>query len=105
MAKRGDIARQNVQDIIVKAFGADCVGVQDKKIYVYADDGGEKIQFAVSITMPKVPVTCGGSVGSNETAGSVEVNTSPAASPVMPIELSAEDKAKVAELMKTLGLN
>ena len=49
MAKRGDAARADVMDTIVRAFkDVDALeGVVDKKIYVWAQDGagGEKIQF------------------------------------------------------------
>lgn len=98
MARRGDGARQNVIDIITKAFGDDFVCVQDKKIYVTSRDteGGEPIQFAISMTMPKVPVEAG-----NNSSGSAETSTVTAA----PAELSDTDKAKVADLMRKLGIN
>ena len=60
MAKRGEIARERAKDIICKAFGEDFVTVQDKKIYVMAkDEGGEKVQFAITLTMPKTPIDTG----------------------------------------------
>jgi hypothetical protein len=40
MAK-GTLAKQNVTDKIRSAFGADFIGEYDKKIYVWANDGGE----------------------------------------------------------------
>ena len=38
------------------AFGADYIGEQDKKIYVWADDGGERVQIAIAMTCPKTPI-------------------------------------------------
>ena len=105
MAKRGDIAREKVSKTIADAFGSDLVGIQDKKIYVQAKDGenGELLQFAISITMPKVPMTAGtfapgGSLDSEEVTAGASVAT-----PVQ-TDLSPDDKAKVAELMAKLGL-
>ena len=55
MAKRGDAARAEVMSTITNAFATtgNLVGTIDKKIYVTADDGGEILQFAISITMPE----------------------------------------------------
>ena len=107
--KKGDVARQDVMDTIIKAFkDIDALEtVQDKKVYVWAQDGagGEKIQFAISITAPKTPVLAGGEVGGNEGAWSDAPKTGTAAtSSPAPVELSAVDKAKVQELMEKLGV-
>jgi hypothetical protein len=42
MAK-GSVAKINVIDKIRAAFGSDFIGEYDKKIYVWAEDGGEKV--------------------------------------------------------------
>ena len=55
MAK-GSTAKVNVQNKIAMAFGADYIGEQDKKIYVWADDGGERVQIAIAMTCPKTPI-------------------------------------------------
>lgn len=113
MAKRGDAARASVVETIQKAFAdiGNLEGMADKKIYVWANDGegGERIQYAITITAPKVPVTCGGTVSapsstktSNEGAWSDTPSiTVPAATPV---SISEADRAKVQELMEKLGL-
>lgn len=107
MAKRGDTARAAVLDTITNAFASagSLVGVVDKKIYVTADDGGEVLQFAISITMPKVPIA-GTEVGnptnhaqSGDAPASPQVTAAP-----QPIELSEDDKAAVAKLMAELGI-
>lgn len=101
MAKRGDAARQSVMDTICKAFGDNFVGIQDKKAYVFAQDGvnGERIQFAISITMPKTPIAGGGD--SMPSTSSSEV---PTATNFTPTELAPEDKAKIEELKQRLGI-
>lgn len=97
MAKRGDIAREAVKNKIIEAFGDDLVGLVDKKIYVQASDGGEMIQFAITMTMPKNPIEVGNN--SDSSAGERSV-----AAEIMPTELSSEDKEKVARLMERLGV-
>lgn len=101
MAKRGDAARQSVMDTICKAFGDNFVGVQDKKIYVWAQDGvnGEKIQFAVSITMPKTPIAGGGDNMSSSPSIEAASTTN-----FTPTELAPEDKAKIEALKAQLGI-
>ena len=99
--KKGDAAREAVRDKIINAFGSNYITTLDKKIYVKAKDGpnGEVLQFAITMTMPKVPVSADGAapaVGNALTAS---------ASVVSPTELSAEDDAKVKELMAKLGVS
>lgn len=53
MAK-GNIAKQNIENKIKEVFGADYIGIFDKKLYLWADDGGEKVQVALTMTCPKV---------------------------------------------------
>ena len=106
MAKRGDAAREAVKNKIIEAFGPDFVAFLDKKIYVEAQDGpgGETLQFAITMTMPKTSVSR--EEGANTTAPAGGDWSGPAAAtPVAtPTEITDDDKAKVAELMKKLGL-
>ena len=107
MAKKGETARAVVTNTIAEAFAitGNLVGIVDKKIYVTADDGGEMLQFAISITMPKTPIAAGevGSastqVKSSDGAALPQIATAP-----QPIELSEDDKAAVAKLMEQLGI-
>lgn len=50
---RGSIAKQKAEEKIISAFGEDFIAIADKKIYVWADDGGERVQIAISMTCPK----------------------------------------------------
>lgn len=91
--RRGDTAKETVKNKIIQAFDQDFVTIQDKKIIVQASDGGEIVQIAISLTMPKVQVTAG--------AWSEDPDTSVAA---VPTQLSSEDEAKIKQLRSLLNL-
>ena len=101
--KRGDQARESVKNTIIEAFSKDgnYVTFQDKKIYVTAKDGpgGEILQFAISFTMPKVPVQATSNTDWREDSKSS--NEQPSKGPV---SLSPEDEQAVRDLMKKLGV-
>ena len=44
---RGSIAKESVVKKIAAEFGADFIGEYDKKVYVWANDGGERVQIAI----------------------------------------------------------
>ena len=78
------------------AFGADWIGEHDKKFYVWADDGGERVQIAFALTCPKANV---------ESAVRPRANVGldfTVEDPV--VEISEEEKNNIQELMKKLGL-
>lgn len=104
MAK-GAIGKQNVIDKIRTAFGSDFIGEYDKKIYVWANDGGENVQIAISLTCPKAPVMIAdtpptGDFNFEDDAPSTVV----AAAPFQPAEITQEERDTVAQLMAQLGL-
>ena len=103
--KRGEAAREAVKNKIAEAFGADYVGCVDKKLYVEVEDGpgGEKLQFAISMAIPKATISRGAGAANNSTSDGGWSGPVVAAAP--PTEISDSDKAKVAELMAKLGLN
>lgn len=96
---RGSIAKNSVELKIIEAFGADFVGIADKKIYVWADDGGEKVQIAISMTCPKVGL---------ETTPSEETSTNSFIEGVIPktpvVEMTPEEEANIQNLLKRLNL-
>lgn len=106
MAK-GAIAKTNVVKKIQEAFGAEFVGEFDKKVYVWADDGGEKVQIAIAMTCPKNPVGVinpasmdfGGDLDFEKMG---EATVAPAK--FEPAEITEEEKQNVADLMARLGL-
>lgn len=104
MAK-GAIAKQNVVNKLQTAFGADYIGEYDKKWYVWAQENGERIQIAISLTCPKVPVE----VSSAPVAGDFNFEddaptTVVAAGGFQPAEITDDERDKVRDLMRTLGL-
>ena len=106
MAK-GAIAKQNVTKKIAEIFGADFIGEVDKKIYVWTQENGERVQVAISLTCPKTPIEVSGTPIPNFSGGmdfeSMGVATvAPANS--APAEISEEEKQTVADLMARLGL-
>lgn len=102
MAK-GNIAKENIVKVLEKAFGDDYIGEFDKKYYVWADDGGNRIQISIALTCPKVYR------GVEETA-STEMNfdddTESAAEENVfkPADISKEEQDTLAQLMERLGL-
>ena len=104
MAK-GTIGKQNVINKIKQAFGADFIGEYDKKIYVWTTENGERIQIALSLTCPKVPVA----ISDNPTTGDFNFeddapNVVVAAGAYQPAEITKEERERVNYLMKRLGL-
>lgn len=102
---RGAIGKQNVINKIKQAFGADFIGEYDKKIYVYTQENGERIQIALSLTCPKVPVA----ISDNPTTGDFNFeddapNVVVAAGAYQPAEITKEERERVNDLMKRLGL-
>ena len=87
MAARGTVAKEAVINKIKESFGSDYVGYNssDKKIYVWADDGGERVQIALSMTCPK---------------NNVDIKSDEGRDP----EISNEDRRTVNDLIRELGL-
>ena len=96
MAKKGDTARAVVYDKIKEAFGENFVDIVDKKIYVTANEQGEDIQFAITVTMPKTPVNKA-SKENNEI--NFETSTSKPK-----VEISDKEKEDIRKLMEELNL-
>ena len=104
MAK-GTIGKQKVINKIKQNFGADFIGEYDKKIYVWTTENGERIQIALSLTCPKVPVA----ISDNPTTGDFNFeddapNVVVAAGAYQPAEITKEERERVNDLMKRLGL-
>lgn len=102
MAK-GQIAKEQVTKVIANAFGDNFIGEFDKKLYVWANDGSEKVQIALAMTCPKVYR------GVEETAPTAlnfdddEPNTKTGTS-FKPAEITQEEQDNLASLMERLGL-
>lgn len=57
---RGNDAKKSVIEKIKVAFGDDYIATVDGKVYVWAKEGGEKLQIAISLTCPKTMVNAEG---------------------------------------------
>lgn len=99
MAAKGTIAKEKVAEKLKEAFGADYVGEYDKKHYLWVDDGGQKVQIAVSMTCPK------NIVGEVQTGGDLNFESVPTlgVSGYEPAAFTKEEEEDIQNLMKKLG--
>ena len=97
MAARGAIAKQKICEKIAQTFGQDFVGEFDKKLYIWADDGGERVQIALSMTCPKTFIGESAPVVGNDGGMNFEF-TAPTN------EISEKEVEEVRKLMEALGL-
>lgn len=101
MAK-GQIAKQKATEIIAKAFGDNYIGEFDRKLYIWANDGAEKVQIAIALTCPKVYR------GIEETSPTAlnfdDDDDANSSTSFKPAEISQEEQDTLAEMMAKLGL-
>lgn len=90
---RGAIAKENVIKKIKSAFGTEYVGEESKKIYVWADDGGERVQIAISLTCPKT------NIAPQEEMGAFPTLEEPKERMITP-----EEQKNIEMLMEKLGI-
>lgn len=103
---RGSIAKDYVEKKIASAFGSDFIGMYDKKLYVWANDGGERVQIAISLTCPKVQIEVDSSVdmGGDWDFTDDSPKMSVAITPTAPAEITEEEVDNLKTLMERLGL-
>ena len=103
MAK-GAIAKQQVVEKLKQVFGSDYIGEASSKHYVWANDGGEKVQIAISLTCPKNPI---GTVDVTSAFGDgIDFEATPVIAQIKfePAEITQEEQDNLAALMAKLGL-
>ena len=100
MAK-GSQAKVNVTNRIAQAFGDDWIGEVNKKLYVWANDGGERVQISIALTCPKVQVDA---PDKNYVPDNDWSDDAVSAQPVVKAEITEEEKKNISELMERLGL-
>ena len=102
MAARGTIGKQNVTNKIKEAFGSDYIGESGGKIYVWTVENGERIQIAIALTCPKAQV----SIVETPVVGdyNFEDDVPTAAVPTQVAEITDEERERVKEMMRKLGL-
>ena len=104
---RGSIAKEQVIKKIAAAFGADFIGEYDKKVYVWANDGGERVQIAMSLTCPKAFIEVATNVdtgGDWDFSDDAPTATTIAVANAAPAEITKEEQDNLAALMAKLGL-
>ena len=101
MAK-GSIAKEQIAKKMAEVFGADWIGERDKKYYLWANENGERIQIAISMTCPKTPIGEAGAIADSNVLNFEDGATAGGATP---IEITTDEKKNVADLMARLGLN
>ena len=101
---RGSIAKEKVAEKLKAAFGADFIGEVDKKIYVWADDGGERVQIALAMTCPKVMVETVNRSELSYNAGRDFTSDDIAVIATDKVEISEEEREDVRKLMQRMGL-
>lgn len=104
---RGSIAKENIVKQLATAFGEAYIGEYDKKVYLWADDGGEKVQIAISMTCPKVPIVVDNTVSTDD--GDWDFSDTPktptiAVSSAPPAEITEQEMENLNTLLAKLGL-
>ncbi len=95
---RGNLAKEQVTKTIIDAFGNSFITVADKKIYVWSEENGEKVQVAISLTCPKTPVAIAENISTNGLEVTTE-NDTPAQ-----VNISPEDQEQINRLKEMLGI-
>lgn len=107
MARKGDIAKATVLEKIGSLY-PDAI-YSDKKLYIWeTDEGGEKVQIAISMTMPKTAVTSGESIPKATSGAAPWENAATVAASTKKLDqmvVSADEEAMVAKLMEKLGIS
>ena len=105
MAK-GNEAKEKLINKIIAALGDNYIGCFDRKYYFNSEENGEKVQIAISMTCPKIPV---GDVDFNAEPGNSlnfeDMSAAPTAGGhAASAEITDEEKKNIAALMARLGL-
>lgn len=101
---RGAQAKNKVEQIISSAFKDNFLGIYDKKLYVQAEENGEMVQIAISLTCPKTPVAVSDKPLNFDDNLNFEDSTTIIPHSQTQTEISDEERQTVKELMERLGL-
>ena len=95
---RGSLAKENLIKRFAAAVGEDFICEKDKKFYFWSTENGERVQVAVSMTVPKTPIEC--------TSPGGDLNFDNDNIPeVVTVEMNRDEKETLDRLMAELGLN
>lgn len=98
---RGALAKDRVVEKLKETFGTDFIGEYQKKYYVWADDGTEKVQISIALTCPKTQLETV-QVGDYDFT-SDNTNTVLGATGFDPAAITPEEEERAENLMKKLG--
>lgn len=101
---RGSQAKSKIAEKIKNLYGSDYVGESSGKYYVWENDGGEKVQIAISLTCPKNPI---GVVDMSGAFGDgLDFEAEPVLAPTKfdAAEITEQEKDNLKALMDRLGL-
>lgn len=100
---RGAEAKKVVIEKIQQAFGSDFIGEYDKKIYVWSNENGERLQIAIALTCPKNPV---GTTSLDNKLDFTDTKSNTVVAPTVsePPEVTQEEQDRIAALMEQFGL-
>lgn len=107
MAKKDDF-KKVVMERITAALGEDVIGIYDKKLYVWANVGGEKSQVAIALTVPNVQVEAVGVQSKKAAPGMIDFEEE--TSPILgvrnftPAGFSQAEQDTINAIIKELGL-
>lgn len=102
MAK-GNVAKTEVVRRLKASFGEDFIGEVDKKIYLWVkDEGNEKVQIAITLTCPKVPIAAPGVSPIVSNSKGFDFEAAPAPTPK--VEVTQDEQKNIADLLARLGL-
>ena len=105
MAVRGSLAKSEVIKKIIDAFGDSYIGEFSGKQYVWANDGGQKVQIAIALTCPKTNV---GDATPDRTSNVLDFENMNAADVCNTtrrnVEITEDEKAHIQKLMAELNL-
>lgn len=108
MAAKGSLAKEEVTKKIAEAFGQNFLGEYEKKLYILANENGEQVQIAISLTCPKNPIPFGEGQ-EEEKKNSLDIDIggafgSIATPPKRITEIPEEETRNLEALMKRLNL-
>ena len=108
MAARGSVAKEKVIKKLAQAFGNDFIGENDKKVFLWANDGGERVQIALTLTCPKTFIDAPNAAAPSENLGDWdfrdEAPKPEAATKAEPAVITEQETENIANLLKKLGL-
>ena len=100
---RGSVAKEKVTNKIANAFGEDFIGEVNKKLYVWCDDGGERVQISIALTCPKTLIDAPDKnfVPDNDWSDGGGLREAPS---LPATEITEDEKKNISDLMARLGL-